>query len=123
MNQAPKEQQQALGIKLNRWGGNPSTRYNWKLSNAWNAGRDYFYRNGDYGYTGSSAAGATDKANHDGQDFLPWFLDEMRWHDQQAGVRTLDVLDVHYYPEGLYNDDDDVDPATAAHRLRSTRSL
>jgi glycosyl hydrolase family 44 len=272
MNQAPKEQQQALGITLNRWGGNPSTRYNWKLGNAWNAGSDYFYRNGDYGYTGSSAsddfvaetlaaggavlvtlptlgwvvknndastcsfptpdgqcgdaekascdapgaiadpnranipsdassvigwvkhllvekkyavrffamdnepdiwgathydvhpncttydeirdkyieyasavravapqaellgpvsccwhfywnsaAGAGDKAKHDGQDFLPWFLDEVRRHDQQASARTLDVLDVHYYPEGLYNDN--VDPATAAHRLRSTRSL
>jgi len=272
MNQVPKQYQQALGIKLNRWGGNPSTRYNWKLGNAWNAGRDYFYRNGDYGYTGSSAsddfvagtlaaggealvtlptlgwvaknndsntcsfptsdgscgdaekatcdtpgaiadpkranvpsdvgsatdwvkhlliekkyavrffamdnepdiwgathydvhpncttydeirdkyieyasavraiapqaellgpvsccwhfywnsaAGAADKAKHNGQDFLPWFLDEVRRHDQQAGVRTLDVLDIHYYPEGLYNDN--VDTATAAHRLRSTRSL
>jgi len=47
MNQAPKEQLAALDVKLNRWGGNPSTRYNWKLGNAWNAGRDYFYRNGD----------------------------------------------------------------------------
>jgi len=45
----------------------------------------------------------------------------VRQHDEQAGVRTLDVLDIHYYPEGLYNDA--VDPATAAHRLRSTRSL
>jgi hypothetical protein len=36
-------------------------------------------------------------------------------------VRTLDVLDIHYYPEGLYNED--AAPATAAHRLRSTRSL
>jgi hypothetical protein len=272
MNQAPVALQQALGVKLNRWGGNPSTRYNWKLGNAWNAGSDYFYRNGDYGYTGSSAsddfvaetlaaggealvtlptlgwvaknndantcsfptpdggcgdaekancdtsgaiadptranvpsdvnsvvawvehllvekkyavrffamdnepdiwgathydvhpscttyaeirdkyieyasavravapqaeligpssccwyfywnsaAGAADKASHGGQDFLPWFLDEVRRHDQQAGVRTIDVLDIHYYPEGLYNDD--IDPATAAHRLRSTRSL
>lgn len=73
----------------------------------------YFYWN--------SAAGAADKTKHDRQDFLPWFLDEVRQHDQQAGVRTLDVLDVHYYPEGLYNDN--VDPATAAHRLRSTRAL
>ena len=56
MNQVPVAQQQTLGVKLNRWGGNPSTRYNWKLGNAWNAGSDYFYRNGDYGYTGSSAS-------------------------------------------------------------------
>jgi hypothetical protein len=272
MNQAPKELLQALAPTLNRWGGNPSTRYNWKLGNAWNAGSDYFYRNGDYGYIGksasddfvaetlaanaaalvtlptlgwvaknndgntcsfplpggqcgdagkanceqpgeiaqperanvpsdassivgwvkhllvekkyavrffamdnepelwghthydvhpncttydeirdtyleyatavravapqaellgpvsccwyfywNSAAGAIDKAKHGNQDFLPWFLDRVREHDQLAGARTLDVLDIHYYPEGLYNDD--TDPDTAAHRLRSTRSL
>ncbi len=69
----------------------------------------------------NSAAGEADKAQHGGADFLPWFLDEVRAHDEQLATRTLDVLDVHYYPEGLYNDD--VDPATAAHRLRSTRSL
>jgi hypothetical protein len=272
MNQAPKDVQQVLAPPLNRWGGNPSTRYNWKLGNAWNAASDYFYRNGDYGYKGrsasddfvaetlagnaaalvtlptlgwvaknndantcsfplpdggcgdagqatcekpgeiaqpdranvpsdvgsiaawvkhllvekkyavrffamdnepelwgythydvhpncttydeirdkyleyatavrasapqaellgpvsccwyfywNSAAGAADKAQHSNQDFLPWFLDEVRKHDQRAGVRTLDVLDIHYYPEGLYNDNADAD--TAAHRLRSTRSL
>jgi hypothetical protein len=37
------------------------------------------------------------------------------------GRRTLDHLDVHYYPEGVFNDD--TSPATRAHRLRSTRSL
>lgn len=270
-NGAPLELQQALNVKLNRWGGNPSTRYNWKLGNAWNAGRDWFYRNGDYGsapsvgddfvketlasgaealvtlptlgwvakntdsntcsfptsdggcgdaekadcdspgaiadpnranvpsdvssvvawvehllnekkfavrffamdnepdiwgtthydvhpscttydeirdkyieyasavravapqaellgpvsccwnYYWNSPSGTLDKVKHGGQDFLPWFLDSVRQHDQQAGVRTLDVLDIHYYPEGLYNDD--ADPVTAAHRLRSTRSL
>src|SRR5438309_711762 len=30
-----------LGAQLNRWGGNPNTRYNWALGNAWNAARDY----------------------------------------------------------------------------------
>ena len=73
----------------------------------------YFYWN--------SAAGEADKAQHGNADFLPWFLDQVHQHDSAAGVRTLDVLDVHYYPEGVYNDN--VDPATAAHRLRSTRSL
>jgi hypothetical protein len=55
-------------------------------------------------------------------DYLTWFLDEVRRHDEQAGDRTLDLLDVHYYPQSVvYNDD--TDPATAARRLRSTRSL
>jgi hypothetical protein len=72
-------------------------------------------------YYWNSPAGAADKAAHEGADFLPWFLDQVRQHDEQSGVRTLDVLDVHYYPEGLYNADADTE--TAAHRLRSTRSL
>jgi hypothetical protein len=261
---------------LNSWGGNPSSRYNWRLGNAWNSGSDYFYINGDYGYdidavgepasdnfiritqaigaevrlalptlgwvaknndnntcsfpledgtcsdadgatcknpgriadptlanvptdpdwvvdwvdylrntqnfdirfyamdnepelwgythydvhptcttyndileqyltyaaavrplvpdaelTGpvtccwefywNSAAGAVDKARHGNQDFLPWFLTQVRMHDERVGVRHLDVLDIHYYPEGLYNDN--ADPPTAARRLRATRSL
>lgn len=271
LNDAPPEVLRALRPTLNRWGGNPSTRYNWQLGNAWNAGSDWQYRNGDYGYTGQSAsddflrdtrtigaealltlptlgwvaknndintcsfptadgqcgdagqancekpgeiadphranvptdrqsalawlrhldaaqytprfvamdnepdlwgythydvhpkctsydeirdtylkyatavraqapkaellgpvsccwyfywnspAGADDRAKHGDQELIPWFLQQVRQHDQAAGTRTLDVLDIHYYPEGLYNDN--ADPDTAAHRLRSTRSL
>jgi hypothetical protein len=32
-------------------------------------------------YYWNSAAGAPDKAKHSGQDFLPWFLDEVQRHD------------------------------------------
>ena len=56
------------------------------------------------------------------KDFLAWFLSHVRDHDQQAGGRSLDVVDLHYYPQsGIYNDQDD--PDTNARRLRSTRSL
>lgn len=41
---------------LMRWGGNPSSRFNWVLGNAWNAGRDYQFRNGDYGNPGKDVA-------------------------------------------------------------------
>ncbi len=44
---------------LLRWGGNPSTRFNWVLGNAWNAGRDYEFRNGDYGNPGKDVANDT----------------------------------------------------------------
>jgi hypothetical protein len=37
-----------MGIGAKRWGGNPSSRYNWQLGHAWNAGADYFFRNVDY---------------------------------------------------------------------------
>jgi Glycoside hydrolase family 44 len=29
----------------NRWGGNPTSRFNWENGNAWNTANDYFYRN------------------------------------------------------------------------------
>ena len=32
-------------VPLLRWGGNTSERYNWKLGNAWNTGRDWFFMN------------------------------------------------------------------------------
>ncbi len=38
------------------WGGNPSSRYNWKLGNAWSAARDWQYKNGTYDYQGASAS-------------------------------------------------------------------
>jgi hypothetical protein len=269
---APKEVLDALHPTLNSWGGNPNTRYNWRIGHAWNAGSDWYYRNGNYGFLeGSSsdqfaqqaqesgvatrfvvptlgwvakddnnatcsfpqadgscgnangatcanpgeiadpttanvasdpasisawithltrekgynirflamdnepelwgyshydvhpncttyseilakyieytqalhlvlpdaefvgpvtccwnnywdsAAGPVDKLQHGNQDFLPWFLDSIHKNDQATGWRSLAVLDLHYYPEGLYNNN--VDETTAAHRLRSTRSL
>ncbi len=45
--------------------------------------------------------GATgdDKAAHGGVDFLPWWLNQVYWLDQIDGSRTLDVFDVHAYPD------------------------
>ena len=74
-----------------------------------------------YWYYWNSAAGAVDKISHGNADFIPWFLRNLSDHDAAAGQRHLDLLDIHYYPEGLYNDNSDA--ATAAHRLRATRSL
>jgi hypothetical protein len=258
-----------LGITLTSWGGNPSTRYNYEIGNAWNAGADWGYRNGNYGISDDAALGfirasssvgaqvrlavptlgwvARDDSNEtcsfpaadgscdevpqancerpgpiadphranvrstpemvrrwverlvhtdlvdlslvafdnepelwginhydvhptcttyeeildryleyaralrevvpdasfagpvtccwfpywrlapgpaDGpmQDFIPWFLDQVRHHDSHFGRRTLDVLDVHYYPQSeIYNAD--ASDETAARRLRSTRAL
>jgi hypothetical protein len=270
MTSVPVEMMEELHIPLRSWGGNPNSRYNWKLGNAWNAARDFVYVNGDYGYKGESASddfirenenagaatrltvptlgwvakdtsacsfpqpdgkcgmgdygrcdkpggpiadpyqtsveappefigewidhlnssglkveyfamdnepelwgithydvhpdcttydeilqrfvdyaavvkekapqsqilgpvsccwyfywntlsGTPDKLAHLNMDFLPWFLSEMAEYDQRNGLRLLDVLDIHYYPEGVYNDD--TSPPVAAQRLRATRSL
>ncbi|MFN0064051.1 MAG: glycoside hydrolase family 44 protein [Myxococcaceae bacterium] len=40
--------QWTLGATARRWGGNPTSRYNWELGNAWNTASDYFYRNVNY---------------------------------------------------------------------------
>jgi len=43
-----------LGATINRWGGNPSTRYNWVIGHAWNAASDWEFRNLNYGTQGGS---------------------------------------------------------------------
>jgi hypothetical protein len=72
-------------------------------------------------YYWNSPAGVSDKLRHGNQDFLPWFLTQVRRHDEQNQTRTIDVLDIHYYPEGVFRGGDD--PASMAHRLRAPRSL
>jgi len=51
----------------------------------------WFYWNG---------ANGSDKGTHGGVDFLPWWLNEIYWRDQIAGNRSLDVFDIHAYPDG-----------------------
>jgi hypothetical protein len=41
-----------------------------------------------------------DKNVHGGVDFLPWWLNEVYWQDQIAGTRSLDLFDIHAYPDG-----------------------
>jgi hypothetical protein len=50
----------------------------------------WFYWNG---------ANNNDKGAHGGVDFLPWWLNEVYWQDQIAGARSLDVFDIHAYPD------------------------
>ena len=51
----------------------------------------WFYWNG---------ANRNDKGTHAGIDFLPWWLNEVYWQDQIASSRSLDIFDVHAYPDG-----------------------
>lgn len=72
---------------------------------------------------GDNFATHADRQAHGGQPFLPWWLDQVHRFDQSHGVRTLDVLDVHWYPQepGVYSAA--ADPSTAALRIQSVRSL
>jgi hypothetical protein len=40
------------------------------------------------------------KATHAGIDFLPWWLNQVAWSDAVSGTRSLDVFDIHAYPDG-----------------------
>jgi hypothetical protein len=58
---------------------------------------------------------------YNNEPFIPWFLTQISRHDEETDQRTLDVLDIHFYPEGVYNNEKDEE--TAELRLRSTRLL
>lgn len=89
-----------------------------------------------YFYSGKDAkAGFTlkpDRRAHDDTPYLAWYLRKLREHEKKTGVRILDVLDVHIYPQadGVQINDEEggdgggkTDRATNELRLRTTRSL
>jgi hypothetical protein len=81
----------------------------------------------------SAADGCLDGADrnaHGDVPFVPWYLRQVCAHQQQTGVRLVDYLDLHYYPQG----EDVIDfnssnlavsenAATSAKRLRSLKEL
>lgn len=78
----------------------------------------YFYSAVDGCSVGS------DYAAHNNTYFVPWYLQQMQAYQQAHGVRILDYLDMHYYPQaqGVALSSAG-SAATQALRLRSTRSL
>jgi hypothetical protein len=65
----------------------------------------WFYWNG---------ANNNDKGAHAGIDFLPWWLNEVYWQDELAATRSVDVFDIHAYPDG---------PDTSGWTLAQERAL
>jgi hypothetical protein len=73
-----------------------------------------------------------DRRAHGDEPLLAWYLKKLAEHEKKTGVRVLDVLDVHIYPqgEGVQMGDDEggdgagkTDRATNDLRFRTTRSL
>lgn len=65
-----------------------------------------------------------DRQAHGDVPFLEWWLGQVAQHDRSSGVRSLNYLDVHYYPQAPNVDSAHAsDPATQALRIRSVRSL
>lgn len=66
----------------------------------------------------------SDRQAHGDVPFLLWWLQQVALHDKALGKRTLDYLDVHYYPQApQVSSGHASDPDTQAKRIRSVRSL
>jgi hypothetical protein len=82
----------------------------------------YFYSAKDT----APGGGYADRRAHGDVPLVEWYLRRLREHEQKTGTRVLDVLDLHYYPQGnnVYaGGAGGSDRATQLLRLRSTRSL
>jgi hypothetical protein len=81
-----------------------------------------------YMYSGKDGvagyAARPDRRAHDDVPVVEWYLRKLREHEQRTGVRVLDVLDLHFYPQGdgVYGDRP-TDAKIADLRLRQTRGL
>jgi hypothetical protein len=81
----------------------------------------YFYSASDNSLHNGCGADA-DHAAHG--DYVPWYLKQMQAYEQTHGVRILDYLDLHYYPQANgVSLAPAGDSTTQALRLRSTRAL
>jgi hypothetical protein len=74
---------------------------------------------GWYYYWNSAKGG--ERASHGGLGFIPWFLQQVKAHDDAFGQRTLDVLDLHFYPEACTTSNGDA--TIDLWRMRATREL
>ncbi len=79
----------------------------------------YFYSGYDQQYGAAhNWSSFPDRMNHGGQDYLPWLLTQLK----SDGRRLLDIVSIHYYPEGG-EFGNDVSTNMQLLRNKSTRSL
>jgi hypothetical protein len=88
----------------------------------------YLYSGADQQYSSQHPGSPLpDRAAHNNMDYIPWLLQQLQQQQTSTGQRLLDVLTVHYYPQGDQQGHDefsnDVSTATQLLRNRSTRSL
>ncbi len=84
----------------------------------------YFYSALDWEPGGDWWNHPQDRNAHGGVPFVEWYLAQMSAWERAHGLRVLDVLDLHYYPQAAGVALSPAgDAATQALRLRSTRAL
>ncbi|PYX87011.1 MAG: cellulase, partial [Acidobacteria bacterium] len=85
----------------------------------------YFYSGKDQQLFGQNNFSTPDKVAHNNAFYIPWLLDQFHQYETANGKRLLDVLSVHYYPQGdlsghqEFSNDDSA--TTQALRNQSTR--
>ena len=77
----------------------------------------YFYSAAD------GCSPGADQAAHGNQPFLEWYLDRICEHKADTGIRPVDVLAIHYYPQGGQALASEGDASLQALRLRSVKDL
>lgn len=82
-----------------------------------------YYWHGSWDGQRQDWATPDDRNAHGGTPFVPWYLQQMAAYEQQHGVRLLDYLDLHFYPQNGVDLRDAGDATLQALRLRSTRAL
>ena len=84
----------------------------------------YFYSALDQAAGGAWWNTRPDRMAHGDVPFVPWYLQQMQAYEDTHGVRLLDYLDLHFYPQGS-GVFDSAAGSTAVQqlRLRSTQAL
>ena len=82
-----------------------------------------------FGSAADNCLDGSDRAAHGGIPFVKWYLQQVCAYQAQHGVRLVDYLDLHYYPQGDGVVDFSDPPngsetaAVSARRLRSLKEL
>lgn len=86
----------------------------------------YYTSASDAAFPNGSCMDGPDRQAHGGLPLLEWYLQQVCDAASSTGVRPIDYLDIHFYPQGgvagLAGSSSE-DPVTAARRLRSVREL
>ncbi len=76
-----------------------------------------------FGSAADNCVDGADRAAHAGTPFVKWYLQQICLHEQQTGVRLVDYLDLHYYPQGAGVVDFEDPPAGSESAVVATRRL